>query len=237
MMRYQIFIIVVFVCFKLKAQNDGKRLPSLKIPRIDIPEPNKNKGKEETAPQYSLNKPFEPKLFKVPPKKYDPPKTDKEMQMTGGGSDLDLGKLYAEKMNDKLKPQIKEGVLDPKAFRKHQYFGDFTIDSETITLNYRDFGEVDGDQVQVWVNGKNVTDYLYLEGFRKKIIIYLTEGINHIEIEALNEGTFTPNTGEFLFTDSQSKILMGDKWGLATGFKAKFNITRIVKNSKTIEKK
>ncbi|MFK7050110.1 hypothetical protein [Flavobacterium columnare] len=237
MMRYQIFIIIIFLSFKLQAQHDGKRLPSLKIPRIDIPEPNKNRGQEEMAPQYSLNKPFEPKLFKVPPKKYDPPKMDKEMEMLGGGSDLDLGKQYAEKMNNKLNPQIKEGVLDPKEFRKHQYFGDFTIDSETITLNYRDFGEIDGDQVRVWVNGKSVTDYLELEGFRKKIIIYLVEGINHIEIEALNEGVFTPNTGEFLFTDAQSKIIMGDKWGLATGFKAKFNILRVSNNSKTIEKK
>ncbi|MFK7000116.1 hypothetical protein [Flavobacterium oreochromis] len=237
MMRYQTFIILIFLCFKLQAQHDGKRLPSLKIPRIDIPEPNKNKGQEEMAPQYSLNKPFEPKLFKVPPKKYDPPTINKEMQMTGGGSDLDLGKQYAEKMNNKLRTDIKEGVLDPKEFRKHQYFGDFTIDSETITLNYRDFGEVDADQIRVWVDGKIVAGYLELEGFRKKIIIYLAEGINHIEIEALNEGAFTPNTGEFLFTDNQSKIIMGDKWGLATGFKAKFNIIRMAKNDKAMDKK
>ncbi|WP_258929218.1 hypothetical protein [Flavobacterium davisii] len=40
-----------------------------------------------------------------------------------------------------------------------------------------------------------------------------------------------------MFTDAQSKIIMGDKWGLATGFKAKFNILRVSNNSKTIEKK
>jgi hypothetical protein len=225
--------IVFFLLISLGVlAQDGKKLPSLKIPRIETPEPDKKKTEDQTtAPQYSLNKPFEPKIFKVPPKKYDPPQLDKEMQMTGGGSDLNVGKQYAEKLNKSITPQIKEGALDPKEFRRHQYFGEFVTESETISFSYRDFGEIDGDRVRVWVDGKVVTDFIQLDGAAKKIYIGLVEGINHIEIEAINEGLYTPNTGEFRFYDEQAKLITGDMWGLATGFKAKFNIRRVSKGT------
>lgn len=211
---------------------DGKKLPSLKIPRIDTPEPDKNKGQEDNAPQFSLNKPFEPKLFKVPPKKYDPPQADKQLDLTGGGgSDLDVGKQYAAKMNKSMNPQVKEGVLDPKEFRRHQYFGDFKTESETISLSYRDFGEVDADRIRVWVDGKVIADLIQLEGNSNKIFIGLVEGINHIEIEAINEGALSPNTGDFKFFEENGNLITGDQWGLATGFKAKFNIERVPKGT------
>ncbi|WP_428225835.1 hypothetical protein [Flavobacterium sp.] len=230
-MRFILITILVLFTTVVFGQ-DGKRLPSLKIPRMEIPELEKKKTPDQTvAPEYSLKNPFEPKLFKVPPKKYDPPQEDTKMQMSGGGSDLNVGKQYAEKMNKSMRPQIKEGVLDPKVFRQHQYFGDFDTESETVTLTYRDFGEIDGDKIRILINGQQVSDQIFLEGSTKKIILGLTVGINHIEIEALNEGIYAPNTGEFRFFDDKEHLITGDQWGLATGFKAKFNIVRIPKGT------
>jgi hypothetical protein len=230
-MRNKVLLAFLFSTLGILAQ-DGKKLPSLKIPRVETPEPEKKKTEEQiTAPQYSLNKPFEPKLFKVPPKKYEPPQQDTQMQMNQGGSDLNVGKQYAQKLNKQNAANVEKGVLDPKIFRQHQYFGDFETDSETITLTYRDFGEVDGDRIRVWVDGKIVSEFIQLEGNTKMIHLGLIMGINHIEIEALNEGVYTPNTGEFRFFDDQSKIITGDQWGLATGFKAKFNIVRVAKGT------
>lgn len=230
-MRFKILYVFILLSAVSFAQ-DGKRLPSLKIPRVEIPQPEKKKTPDQTvAPEYSLKNPFEPKLFKVPPKKYDPPQEETKMQMSGGGSDLNVGKQYAEKINKAMRPQVKEGVLDPKVFRQHQYFGDFETESETVTLTYRDFGEIDGDQIRILINGQQVSDYIFLEGSTKKVILGLTIGINHIEIEALNEGSLSPNTGEFHFFDDKSHPITGDKWGLATGFKAKFNIIRKAKGT------
>ena len=232
----QKLLTILFILLGLHSfAQDGKKLPSLKIPRVEIPEPEKKKGTEETAPQYSLNKPFEPKLFKVPPKKYDPPQMDKKMEMQGGGSDLNVGKQYAEKMNKSISQQLNEGILDTKEFRRHQYFGDFETESERISLTYRDFGEIDSDRIRIWVDGKVVAELIQLEGANKKIYIGLIVGINHIEIEAVNEGAMAPNTGEFHFYDENSKEITGDLWGLATGFKAKFNIVRVAKG--TLNKK
>lgn len=230
-MQKSSIVFFLFVSLGIFAQ-DGKKLPSLKIPRIETPEPSKNRKEEQTtAPQYSFTKPFEPKLFKVPPKKYDPPQTDSQMQMNSGGSDLKVGKQYAEKMNKSMSSQFKEGVLDPKEFRRHQYFGDFETESETIELSYRDFGEIDADRIRIWVDGKVIAELIQLEGFSKKIFIGLLMGINHIEIEAVNEGSISPNTGDFRFFDENAKLITGDQWGLATGFKAKFNIVRVAKGT------
>lgn len=216
-----IMLFFLFFTISLSAQ-DRSKIPSVSIPRVDVPKPEDKKGQEENAPQYSLNKPFEPKLFKVPPKKYDPPQTNKQIEFSGGGSDLDVGKQYAEKLNKKTFPSNSEGRLDPKIFRRNQYFGEFRLKSKYITLTYRDFGLVDGDAIRIWLDGKVIVDMIIMEGSSKTIQIGLIDGINKIEIEALNEGAYSPNTGEFKFTDDQGKVLTSDQWDIATNFKASF---------------
>lgn len=213
---------------------DGKTIKAIVIPRVEMPKPDKEPETTVTAPKYSIKDPFEPEKFKFPSKVYDEPKQESQGIANQSKSDLNVGKAYADKMNKSLRG-AKEGSADSKAFRKHQYFGDFETESETIALEYRDFGEVDADRVRVWVDGKLIVELVELSGFEKKLFIGLEEGINHIEIEAVNEGALSPNTGEFGFYDENGKIITKDQWGLATGFKAKFNIVRVPKG--TLNKK
>lgn len=209
---------------------EGKPIQSIAIPRMDLPKPDAKPETNMNAPQYSISKPFEPKLFKVPPKVYGPLKETNKMEMIPQKSDLDVGKQYADKINKQGKT-LNEGVSDSKAFRKNQFFGEFKTEAETIGLTYRDFGQVDADRIRIWVDGKVVAELLELEAETKKIHIGLLVGINHIEIEAINEGYLAPNTGDFSFYDDNGSLITHDLWGLATGFKAVFNIIRVEKGS------
>lgn len=228
MMKKIIVILVVLPIFGFS--QEGKPIKSIAIPRMDLPKPDDKPETATNAPQYSIAKPFEPKIFKVPPKVYDAPKETSKMEMQPQKSDLNVGKLYADKINNQSKV-INEGSGDSKAFRKNQFFGDFQTESETIGLTYRDFGQIDADRIRVWVDGKVVAELLELEADTKKIHIGLLLGINHIEIEAVNEGQLAPNTGDFSFYDDKGRLIMHDLWGLATGFKAVFNIIRVEKGS------
>ncbi len=224
-----IILIAVLLPFIGLAQ-DGKPIKSVAIPRVDLPKPDEKPETSTTAPQYSLSKPFEPKKFKFPSKIYEEPKTASPGMTNQPKSDLNVGKQYAEKMN-KSNVITKEGSGDSKEFRRDMYFGEFVTESATISLSYRDFGEVDADRIRIWIDGKLLSEFLELDGLSKKIYFGLIEGVNFIEIEALNEGALFPNTGEFGFYDENNKVITQDLWGLSTGFKAKFNIRRVPKGT------
>lgn len=214
---------------------EGKPVKSIAIPRDDLPKSDDKPETSISAPQYSIAKPFEPKMFKVPNKIYEMPKLEKQNSINQTKSDLNVGKQFAEKLNKANAPK-EEGGMDAKVFRKNQYFGEYKTESSTIAISYRDFGEVDADRIRIWVDGKVVAELIELDGDTKKIFVGLIMGINHIEIEAINEGLLSPNTGEFGFIDEDKKLIVGDRWGLATGFKATFNILRVAKGSLLKEK-
>ncbi|MES2810934.1 MAG: hypothetical protein V4670_00555 [Bacteroidota bacterium] len=215
---------------------EGKPIKSIAIPRDDSPKPDDKPETSTSAPQYSIAKPFEPKMFKVPNKVYEMPKLEKQNSINQPKSDLNVGKQFADKMNKSFSSK-EEGGPDPKIFRRHQDFGQFKTESATLAITYRDFGEIDGDNVRVWIDGKIVADLIQLGEERKTIYIGLIMGINYIEIEALNEGYYFPNTGEFSFFDDEGKLITSDKWDLSTGFKAKFSINRVPKGSILVNKK
>jgi len=224
-------IILLFVLLPLIGfSQEGKPMKSIAIPSMDFPKPDSKPETSANAPQYSIAKPFEPKLFKVPPRVYDAPKQESKVTMTPQKSDLNVGKQYADKMNQATANK-KEGGFDSKIFRRHQDFGEFKTESATISISYRDFGEVDADRIRIWVDGKVISELIELEGETKKIYIGLMLGINYIEIEAINEGFYFPNTGEFSFFDENSKLITADQWNISTGFKAKFTIYRMAKGT------
>ena len=225
----KIIVIIAFLPFIGFAQ-DGKTFKPIALPRIDLPKPDDKPQTNTTAPKHSISEPFEPEKFKFPTKIYEEPKLESPGMANQPKSDLNVGKQYADKMN-KSNVIAKEGGDDSKAFRRHQYFGEFKTESATISLNYRDFGEIDADRIRIWVDGKLIVELVELKGYTNKLYIGLLEGLNHIEIEAVNEGALSPNTGEFGFFDEQGKLITEDKWGLSTGFKAKFNINRVPKGT------
>lgn len=180
------------------------------------------KPKKETKPQFSINNPFTPKLFKTAPKIYDAPKIEKPISMQESKSDLNPGLEYEQKLNAKS----NEGAMHFSLYRKNEFFGEFKSESPIIGIACRDHGNIDGDQIKVFINGNLVEEFVQLSGNFKLLNIALVQGFNKIEIEAINEGIYSPNTAEFLVTDEKGILINNNKWNLGAGFKASFVVIK-----------
>lgn len=123
------------------------------------------------------------------------------------------GDLLKKKMNE------SEGNVDPN-FKSDRFLGDFRNNGKFVRFVCRDFGEVDGDRVRVYLNDQVVEQEIFLDGVYKAVTINLVSGFNKIEFQALNQGTSGPNTAEFKMFDDQGVIISSNQWNLATGVKA-----------------
>jgi len=109
-----------------------------------------------------------------------------------------------------------EGVF----YRRNQYLGGFRTKSFTSTIRYRDAAFVDGDKIKVYLNDKVIEPEVVMDSEFKGFKIALTEGINKIDFEALNEGTASPNTAEFQVYDDKGTVIESSQWNVGTGYKA-----------------
>lgn len=199
---------------------EGKTIKSIAIPRFEMPKPDIKPETSTTVPQYSISKPFEPKMFKVPPKVYDAPKLETEKSMSPKTqSDLNVGKQYADKMNksdgEKLKPSL--GNI---TYGKIETFHEF------VYLSYKDYDQIDGDLIRVLIDNSVICDKVTLGSRFAKIKVRLIIGDNNFIFLALNEGLGSPNTAEFQVEDLQGNVLFANQWGLLTGNNASINIYR-----------
>lgn len=109
-----------------------------------------------------------------------------------------------------------EGIL----YRRNQYLGGFKTKSSTATVRYRDAAFVDGDKIKVYLNDKVIEPEIIMDGAFNGFKINLTEGINKIDFEALNEGFASPNTAEFQVYDDKGAVIESSQWNVGTGYKA-----------------
>lgn len=128
--------------------------------------------------------------------------------------------IYTEKYNE----QLKEEGVSPELFKRDMFLGQFIVYTPEINLSSRDYGAIDGDLVRVWVNGEIVNRQIYLESDFKSMILILNKGTNVIEIEALNYGELSPNTGQFTFYDANKVFVTNQFWNLGIGYKARILI-------------
>ena len=133
----------------------------------------------------------------------------------------DPSKPYTERMNRKS----SDGEILEK-FKSDSFLGQFKTGSKVISIACRDHEAPDGDLVRIWLNDKIVVDAILLEVGFKEVYLDLNEGINKIEIEALNQGESGPNTAQFVIFDDKKGIVTTNKWNLTTGVKAKLVILK-----------
>lgn len=107
--------------------------------------------------------------------------------------------------------------------------GSFHTKSEFLYISSYDFGRFDGDRVQIAINGEIYKHNFLLTSQIKTVKIRLETGINRIEVTAINEGEFSPNTGYFAFFDDNKYIIKKGEWMLAKGAKV---IAIVVKDEK-----
>lgn len=129
------------------------------------------------------------------------------------------GKDVERKLNE------KEGDSNLN-FKSDRYLGDFRNNGLYVKFVCRDFSEVDGDRVRVYLNDEVVEEEIYLDAVYKAVKINLVNGFNKIDIEALNQGTSGPNTAEFKMFDDKGALISSNQWILATGVKATLIIVK-----------
>jgi hypothetical protein len=131
----------------------------------------------------------------------------------------DVSKPYTEKMNHKS----NDGVILER-YKSDTFLGEFKVGTKIIKIACRDHEAPDGDVVRIWLNDKVVVDGILLDIDFREVYLDLQEGINKIEVEAMNQGESGPNTAQFVIYDEKGGMITTNRWNLTTGVKAKLII-------------
>jgi hypothetical protein len=128
--------------------------------------------------------------------------------------------IYTEKVQAKMAQEgISREILNSDIF-----LGEYTVYTNEIKISARDYSAIDGDLVRIWLNGEIVTRVIDLESGYQRYDYVLKEGLNVIQIEALNIGLSFPNTGQFSFVDGNGKMITEQFWGLNEGYRATIKV-------------
>jgi len=191
----------------------------------------KNKSKPLVAPIVSAknsslkipNQPFKIK-FNKPPTKSDLFPNPNELKPAV----VDLVKRNDfTNPNDILLKQLNKPENESESdFKADNFLGNFRSNGKTVKIVCRDYGEIDGDKVRVYLNDLIVISEIYLEANYREVVVNLVNGFNKIEFQALNQGSSGPNTAEFIMFDDKGGVISSNRWNLTTGTKAKIIVTK-----------
>lgn len=141
-----------------------------------------------------------------------------------------LGDVYRDKMTKDLdKTMVHEGLKEDDSLldRVDRYLGDFRTKSEFLVVKYRDYIQIDGDLINVYLNGKLIQNQLYLSYQLQQFKILLAEGINTVEFVVASQGTSGGNTAEIHVIDATGKSVTDEYWNnLALGTKIKLIVIK-----------
>jgi hypothetical protein len=149
-------------------------------------------------------------------RKIEPEKSIMEQEQFANPS-----KEYTDRMNKKN----SDGEILER-FKSDSFLGQFKTGTKIISIACRDHEAPDGDVVRIWLNDKIVVDGILLDVDYKEVFLDLNEGINKIEIEAMNQGASGPNTAQFVIYDQKKGMITSNKWNLTTGVRAKLIILK-----------
>lgn len=217
-------LFIFLLCFSLSIQSQiDSNKKSISIPAIE--------SKKETAEIKPLtpSKPInENTTFGINRPKVAPnlemPK--KEFSMFPQEKFGNPGELYTKNLDKLEKELLPEGHGLYSGLQEDAYWGDYTTKSKYIDIGYRDHGRVDGDLLNVLVEGDVIQANVFLTGGFKGFRLNLKEGLNKIEFYAVNEGDFIPNTAQYRITDEWNKVISGKIWSLAKGVKVTIIIVK-----------
>jgi hypothetical protein len=112
-------------------------------------------------------------------------------------------------------------------FKTSQNLGTIQSNTEFVRIEYRDFGLIDGDRVKVYLNEKVIDSNVHLDGLFYTLHIKLSKkGFNRIDIEAINQGLYGPNTAEFVIYDDKGNVIAHKSWNLKTKQMATLGIVK-----------
>ncbi|MCS4433070.1 hypothetical protein [Aquiflexum gelatinilyticum] len=105
------------------------------------------------------------------------------------------------------KPRNEVSII-PESFngRDNVDLGTVNINNTNVTISVWDHGQIDGDIVSIYVNGKLLVDQEVLDGPNFPITFSTDleySGYNYVLLYAHNEGSLPPNTCTILINDGE----------------------------------
>ncbi len=113
-----------------------------------------------------------------------------------------------------------------KKLESNYSLGTVKSTTKTVKVECRDFGLVDGDRIQIFLNNTVVSTNIGLKSNYFVVYLNLEEGYNRIDFQALNQGYSGPNTAEMIVYDANGNIISSKEWHLATGETATLGIIK-----------
>lgn len=216
------FSIAVLLLFVVSAQSQiDSRNNSFSIPAVETPEDSTNTVEANPiapiAPEENqsgldgLSPPNKTLQFNLPKKEFS--MLDREQF----GNPAELYKDRLDKHMNDIKEEMSLGTVGSSV---DQHFGEFRTKSKFIYVQYRDYGQQDGDLIRIFVNNQMINPRVLLTTNFNGFVLDLQEGRNVIDFLALNEGYALPNTAHFRILDENKKVIASDMWALSTDVKA-----------------
>jgi hypothetical protein len=144
--------------------------------------------------------------------------------------DHKLGDVYQDIMTKDLsKTMITEGLKEDKSLldRTDRDLGEYRTKSDFFVFRYRDYGLIDGDLINVYLNSNIFRSRLYLNDRFGEFRIPLTVGFNIIELVVASTGDVGGNTAELYVLDDVNKTVTTQYWNnLALGVKIKMIVVK-----------
>lgn len=123
----------------------------------------------------------------------------------------------------KFNPTKMLDSLNTNQLKENQTLSMFTKD-KNIFFEIKDSGAEDGDMINIYVNKKLILENHVVKKVAKTLNVQTTGEATEIEVEALNEGKYPPNTADVIIRDSENELKTISK--LKKGKKTKITIIK-----------
>jgi hypothetical protein len=238
--KYFFYIIVLGISLKANAQLDSNIKFKPIAPATPKPKVKKEQPPKTNLPKLDIPKIVAPNVFKEtnifgtkpkPNNSFEIGTPENHFSMTPVKKfQHSIGDVYQDKMTKDLeKTMIREYLKEDKSLldRKDRDLGEFKTKSDHLVLKYRDYIQIDGDLISIYINDKLFRSELYLYDSMDQIVIPLSVGINKLELVVASTGTSGGNTAELHVYDNSAKVVTEEYWNnLALGTKIKFLLIR-----------
>ncbi len=101
-------------------------------------------------------------------------------------------RLDKPKFQNKIAPKVIDTIKLESITNKEEL--NVVVKSEVLILSIYDSGKIDGDRINLYINGELVLEDFTIEKEKKQIPIKIKGKKTSIRVEALNEGSSSPNT-------------------------------------------
>lgn len=118
---------------------------------------------------------------------------------------IQKSKKVSQELKDKISAKRTLDTLTMSVVRNNENLNIFTK-TNTISISIYDFGKVDNDRINLYVDNLLILEEYAIGREKKKIPITLNSNLAKVRIEAVDEGTSPPNTVKIEISDGGNLV-------------------------------